>query len=470
MQLKLRPYQIDALEQIRKFYRTGDKKVLLWLATGGGKTLIFSQVLKGVHEKGKKAIMVVRGKSLVEQASQRLDREGVPHGVIQANHPRNRPDEPIQICSIDTLARRRITPEADLIVIDEAHLASSESFKWLVSHYPDAYFLPVTATPFVKSGLRHIADQVVHTITMRELIAQGFLVPPKYFVPSRIDLSAVKIDRRTNDYATASLEEAMSRANIFGDLVKAYREKASGRSAICFAVSIEHSLALRDNFRAHGIRAEHVEANTSQDERDACIKRLRDGELDIICNVGILTTGVDIPFLGCIILARPTKSYNLYIQMLGRGTRIHEGKENFIVLDHVNNIEEHGFIENEAEIDLDGKKPSEKKERVVICGNCLNAFSPLDGYECPECGYDNGPREREAARRIAVEDEAFRMKEIQAVELGLIEQFIEKKIGQARMNRYKPGWVFHKVKDKYGEKVAKKNWRKIKQRLVLQEA
>ena len=160
------------------------------------KPYAFAVFSKSAYEKGSRAIMVVSGSALVDQASKRLDREGVPHGVMQANHWRNRPDELIQICSIHTLYRRKIVPDAALIVIDEAHLAASPSFKWLIEHYPDAYFLPVTATPYVKNGMRHIADEIVHPITMKELIESGYLVPPKYFAPSRVDLSGVKIDKK----------------------------------------------------------------------------------------------------------------------------------------------------------------------------------------------------------------------------------------------------------------------------------
>lgn len=461
----LRPYQSKALDEIRRHYSRGVKKVLLWLPTGAGKTLCFCRILKSAYEKGSRAIMVVSGSALVDQASKRLDREGVPHGVMQANHWRNRPDELIQICSIHTLYRRKIVPDAALIVIDEAHLAASPSFKWLIEHYPDAYFLPVTATPYVKNGMRHIADEIVHPITMKELIESGYLVPPKYFAPSRVDLSGVKIDKKTNDYVQAQLAEAVSSANILGDIIGAYKKMAKGRPAICFAVSIEHSLSLKDNFIASGIRAEHIEANTPMDERQRHIDRLEKGELDIICNVGCLTTGVDIPSVSCIILARPTKSYNLYIQMLGRGTRTHQGKDNFIVLDHVNNILEHGFIEIENDVDLDGAKPREKKESIIICAQCFHAFPRLE-YDCPACGYDNAPEEREIAKKKLEENKAYEMREMVASETQKIINFVDEYIEIANQNKYKPGWVFYKVKNKYGETIAKAYWKKIKTRIL----
>jgi hypothetical protein len=117
--MKLRPYQEKALDEIRAHYGNGVKKVLLKLATGGGKTLCFCTILKSVHAKGLKGIMVVRGKALVDQASDRLSRENVPHGVHMANHWRRMPDEPIQVCSVDTLFRRKIVPKAHLVVVDE---------------------------------------------------------------------------------------------------------------------------------------------------------------------------------------------------------------------------------------------------------------------------------------------------------------------------------------------------------------
>lgn len=459
----LRPYQNESLEMIREHYRSGIKKVLLVLPTGGGKTLIFCRLLKAAREKGSKAIMVVRGVQLIEQASARLDRENVPHGVMQANHWRRLPDEPIQICSIDTLFRRKQTPDADLIVIDEAHYAASPGFKWLIEAYPDGYFLPVTATPYVKQGLAHVADTYVEPIKFRELVEQGYLVPPVYYAPTHVNLDGVRVDTKTGDYAAKELSERMRKPAIFGDIVRAYRQHASERPTIVFAVSIAHSQEIIEAFNREGISAVHVEADTPIAERLRLIKQLENREIKAISNVGILTTGVDIPTVSCIILARPTKSLNLYLQMLGRGTRTAEGKENFIVLDHANNIEEHGFVETDREINLNGKQTRKADEIVVICEACFTAFNPRavvpSNYHCPECGADNAPKvsaTTESGERNTTTDENYELKEVKQEdkEKMRVLSYANKRVEIALRKGYKPGWVFYQIKNKYGETYA----------------
>lgn len=469
----LRPYQSKALEEIRDLFGADTRKVLLHLATGGGKTLIFCQVLKGAHQKGKRAIMVVRGKKLVDQASLRLDREGVDHGVIMAGHWRNRPTLPIQICSIDTLYSRRSKMPlemVDLVVIDEAHNACSDSYKWLVSKFPTAFYLAVSATPHVKEGLRHVADEVVYPISLRELIAQGFLVPPEYWVPSKADLRGVEIDSKTGDYKTNQLSTAMQKANLYGDMVKAYKQHADGLPCLLFCVSVKHSESVREAFLQAGISCEHLDAKSSDQDRAVKIKNLETGRTKVLTNVGILTTGVDIPCVGCIILARPTKSYNLYIQILGRGTRPYPGKHKFIVLDHANAIEEHGFIENERECSLDGKpigKIYNLGIAVSICKNCFFAFDPSPAsvgqkrdYICPECSHDNSP----ASILERIVDESYELVKVESQRIGEspIQFEIRKLIDKAKSNGYKPGWVYYKIREKFNEHQAKENFQFIK--------
>lgn len=473
--MELRPYQIKALNEIRTLYAADKRRVLLHLATGGGKTLVFCQVLKGVAAKGKHAIMVVRGKDLVEQASQRLIREGVPHGVMQGNHRLYRPRLPLQVCSIDTLYARRDKgppPTADLVVIDEAHYAASKSFRWLMAFYESAYVLGVTATPHVKTGLRHIADHVVYPITLGTLIEQGYLAPPRYYAPTEPKLGGVSIDPKTGDYRPAELGMVMSEAALYGDMVRSYRALADGRPAVCFAVTRDHSKALASMFTGAGIPAEHVEADTPPKQRAAVLERLRVGTTKIVCNVGILCVGVDIPHLGCVILARPTKSYNLFIQQIGRGTRTHAGKADFVVIDHANNLIEHGLIEYELECDLDGTAQGAKRRRPVVCKGCYVAWQPELGEElfCPSCGYDNrriglGCSEGSGERKTDV-DPVSVMLEVADKEAFMRERalrgFIERMRRTAVRRGYKPGWIYHKIKSKYGEDIANKAWKAVK--------
>lgn len=495
----LRPYQIDALNQIRSHYAKGTKNVLLHMATGSGKTVIFSTIMRGIQDKGNRCVLAVRGRDLVGNASQRLLREGVDHGVMMAGHKGWSPDKAIQACSIDTLVSRKNLPPADLMVIDEAHFAVSKSFRWFIDHYRSQgiFTLGVTATPHVKSGLRHLADVVVYPITIQQLIDQGYLVRPRYFSPpSGIDYSQIKVDSKTGDYNMVDLGREVDKSHITGDIISHYKMLASGRPTILFACDINHSKKIVSELLSAGIPSLHVDADSNDEERKNAIQCLDSGKIKIVSNVGIFCTGVDIPCTSCIILARPTKSYNLFIQQIGRGTRPYNGKTDFIVLDHADNVEKHGFIEDEMLCNLDGATFSERKPTVTRCRVCYYAWNPSEqwkeknpelaaigkrgkdyicegtviknGVEPETCLFDNTPIvNRKESKSISVVDGS--LKEILNRNYFndlKSEKFVEGLISKSISRGYKPGWIFYQLKKKYGNVTAIEIWKKVKQRVV----
>lgn len=442
--MSLRNYQTLAIQQIREKYVSGHKKVLLRLATGAGKTVVFCEVTKNTIKNKKRVGIFVRGRKLVDQASQRLFREEVHHGVLMAKHWNYRPSASVQVCSIDTLIARGLRPEFDFIVIDEAHLAISDGYREVLNDYPNAYILSVTATPYTNEPLNHIADTIIHPITMQELIDQGFLVPFRYFSPDEPDLRGVKTVN--GDYKNNQLEERMTKGQLTGDIIKHWVNIGEGRPTLLFAVNINHSKLLVEKFNEAGIRAEHCDADTPEEERNAIIKRLENGQTKIVSNVGIFCTGVDIPSLGAIILARPTQSYSLYIQQIGRGTRTFQGKENCILLDHAGNIrrfiKKFGFPTLEPEVDLNGK-PKEDRGQMEskVCGKC---FAIYRGKDCPNCG----TKEPMPPRHI-VESEGD-LSEIVVTAKDPVEQYLEYLEQQRSKFNRKMAWKFHKLVDKFG--------------------
>lgn len=444
MELKCREYQTNSLDQIRDLFKQGYRRVLLWLATGAGKTFIFCLMIKKAVENNHRCIVVVRGRKLVDQASERLFREGVLHGVLMAKHWNYRPNEKVQVCSIDTLISRGLRPKADLIIIDEAHQTGSKGYKEFLSHYPDAFIVPVTATPWLEKGLRHVADKIVHPITMQQLIDEGHLNPFRYFAPSAPDMSEAKISSSTKDYVTADAEKAMIKGALTGKVIEHWRELASNRKTLLFAVNIKHSKMLAERFCEAGIPALHCDAESSDSERKDAVSKLESGEVKIICNVGIFCTGVDIPSLGCISMCRPTKSLNLFIQQAGRGTRLSPGKTDCILLDHAGNIVEHGFPTEEPECDLDGwsKKESHKKESKI----CKSCFAVYRGSKCPECG-EKAPPE---PRSVDLEESDERLKEIKPEEQDPILVAHKLLLKEARKKKRKAAWAHYRLVDRFG--------------------
>ena len=445
--MALYDYQSSGIASIKGFYTKGKKKVLLYLATGGGKTHVFCEVLKGLHEKGNAGIVVVRGRKLVDQASKRLLREGVPHGVFMAGHKKFNPDLPIQICSIDTLRSRGAMPDAKLIVVDEAHFAVSSTFKDFLAQYNDALILSVTATPFTKQSIRHLADEVVCPIKIKDLLARGFLVDGKYYAPRTPDLSNVEVSRSTGDYNLEQLQDAMSKSYIVGDVVKEWLRLGEGRSTLVFCSGVQHSKQVRDAFLNAGVPAEHIDANVSDDERDAIIARLESGEIKVITSIGTMTTGVDIPSLGCIVFARPTQSYILYVQMLGRGTRPFKDKKNFLVLDHAGNLMRHGrLIDVDAvEVNLDGKKSGPPKVLCKTCPECY-AVMPISIKVCSECEHVFETKERKSIVSQNGELEELKSNSPLLRLAQLTRMRAERK--------FHYNWIWHKMKEEFGEGIA----------------
>lgn len=455
----LRPYQDAAIDHIRSSWIGGDRKVLLKLATGAGKTVIFCEIIKRAVANGKRVAMITRGRQLVDQASKRLFRENVTHGVLMADHWNRNALARVQVCSVDTMISRGDFPPAGLIVIDEAHLFTSVTSKQVVNHYANAgaFVLAVTATPYTKESLTHLADCVVSPIGINELIQQGYLVPSRAFLPKNPDLSGITMVK--GDYHKGELEERMS--HLVGDLVTHWKQFAENRPSLLFAVNIKHSQEIVAQFKRSGVKAEHMEGNHSFAEREAAIERLRTGQIQILSNVGIFCTGVDIPFLGCVVMARPTKSYNLHIQQIGRGTRTcpEVGKKDFILLDHAGNTFRHGFITMEPEVHLEGRKREIKIPKMTVCPKCFIAVS---GSVCTLCGdklrfkSSGGGVEVEIDRDGILEEARGLPKE---VEISLF----KKQCDETRRRRgYKWQWVYYRIKDEYGEGVADRLYPKFK--------
>jgi len=459
--LELRPYQTKAVESARKAFSRGSKGVILHLSTGAGKTLIYCKILKSLHEKGNFGLVVVRRKALVQQASERLTSEGVPHGVYQGSNT-SETHRNIMVCSIDTLYARKIAPKAAVVVVDEAHDAHSDGYYWLIGQYPKSFFIGVTATPFHKRGFTHIADEIIKPITIEELIKIGSLVGGKYYVPYIPDLRGV--GKSGGDFKTGELGEASKNDKALTmNVAKVWAENLRGKSTLVYAVNIEHAGILADALSEAGALVAVITGSTKDKERKAVIERLEGGAIDAVVSVGTMTTGVDIPSLKAILCCRPTKSYNLHIQIMGRGTRPFPGKEHFLMYDLSGNLLEHGRIESDRESHLDPEEASDKKkptEKMIVCVKCYATFVFEGQTECVCCGepLDHLNARTTGKRRFSMGDNS----EVVEFKPEPWEGDLAKLLEIAKNNAYKKGYVFHKLKDKYGEEIANAAWPKIR--------
>lgn len=331
---KLRPHQIVALDRLKDSLRAGKRRPLLQLPTGAGKTVVAAHIVHGALSKGNRVAFIVPMLNLIDQTFSRFVENGIDPGdmgVIQGDHEWRRPHAPIQICSVQTLARRGM-PDASVLVIDEAHVRDAKLHAYLTGPQGRSVAaVGLSATPFAK-GLGRVYDDLISPVTMRELIGGGYLSNFRVFAPSHPDLSGVKIDAKSGDYQTGELSECMSKAHLVADIVATWLEKAQNRPTLCFAVDRAHAAVLHDQFEKTGISSAYVDANTPRDERAVIAARFQAGEIKVICNIGTMTTGVDLD-VRCIIFARPTKSESLFVQCIGRGLRTADGKDDCIARD-----------------------------------------------------------------------------------------------------------------------------------------
>ena len=365
--MKLRDYQVEGKKDIYAAWQE-TSCVFFVLATGGGKTVTFVEIIRDFIYQGVDALLLAHREELITQAHKTLYRNKIMAGIIKAKEPYT-PDLRCQVGSVQTMARRdlsKIKPPG-VIVIDEGHhVTEDNTYGKILATFPFAKVLIVSATPYRLSGegfeniMPNNKTKLVISRTLPQLIKEAYLVPLRYFLAQIPDLSQIAVKK--GDYNEEEARKVMKLA----PLVDSYEEHASGKSFICFAINVQHSKDICSAFWNRGIPCAHLDADTPAEERKQILEQFKAGFLKGIINVGILTEGTDFPNLECIILGRPTKSLSLFLQMVGRGTRALEGlldgletiearqiaiamsaKPYCIVLDNASLFNDHGMPDGE---------------------------------------------------------------------------------------------------------------------------
>lgn len=397
MNIELRPYQTQAFERARECIRQGKRRILIVAPTGSGKTVLASALLGLARDKGNRSTFVVDRLSLISQSSETFDRYGLNHGVIQGGHFRWAPYEKIQVCSVQTLAKRN-WPESQVDIFDEAHVLH-KTHKARIKDSA-AVILGLTATPFTK-GLANYFDAVINVTTTRALMNEGWLSTYRIFSCAEPDMAGVSV-KSTGEWDDS--ESSKKALEVVGDVVAEYIKHGQGRKFICSAVDTAHVDELHRQFTAAGINAATYTYKDKEEDRDETTREFRkpDSMIRGLITVTAASRGFDIPDVSCIIMARPLrKSLAEHIQLFGRGLRIAAGKQDCLVLDHSGNCARffdacETFFDNGADALDDGtkkdKKPKEKPDiESVKCPQCraLHRPSPV----CPSCGHAYPKRE-----------------------------------------------------------------------------
>jgi DNA repair protein RadD len=344
--------------------------------------------------------------------------------------------------------------------------------------YPDAFVLGLTATPCRGDGrgLGELYSAMVKAPSVRELTEMGKLVPARHYAPNRPDLSGVRV-KKTGDYEEDGLSKVMDDARLRGDIIKHWLEIAGNRKTVVFASGVQHSVHLRDAFRQAGAVAEHIDATTPTDERDDILRRLKHGDVQVITNCEVLCEGWDEPGVSCVVLARPTKSLSLYLQMAGRVLRptcldcgeptpwnrpsclfcgSANVKRDSIILDHASAVFEHGFVEDDYDWQLDGKskiqdREAEKKKKEpepYTCPNCSTVFKRKPA--CPTCGTPRSQPKEAKEIKVGEGSLAEVTESGRQFELERQQRWFSMFVYHCNEKGYNPGWAAHKFKEKFG--------------------
>jgi DNA repair protein RadD len=486
MLIPLRGYQENAKQRARELVSSGITRVVLVSPMGSGKTVLAASIIYSALERGNRTLFVADQRELIRQCFCKLVRAGIaPHdiGIIMANTPtagsgalfdpldpqlsdrdlwrmfgRTRPGAPVQIASIDTY-KNRAKPPADIVIVDECHEGISKSHMAMFANYPDAIFIGLTATPYRSDGrgLGEFWHHLEVVTTTSALMATGDLVDPiVWTVPlDRLpDLANVRV-KSNGDFDEDELAVAMDKPELVGDIVDHWYRRASGIRTVAFAAGVQHSKDITAKFRGAGIRAEHLDAMTPTEERDAILHRLELGQTHIVSNCGILCKGWDQPSVKCAILARPTKSKALHRQQNGRVLRPYNG-EQAIILDHCGNVRFLGRPEDEGEMTLEPRKRGRKGTSAPSCKTCeCLAVIQSAARVCPMCGHQfsaasserSAPEEREG-ELVQIPRSISAASDHRAQWDALVERWHRE--NRTRNVARQPGWIWHEFKQRTG--------------------
>lgn len=393
--ITLHDYQIEVVEKIQADW-VQHQSIMLQMPTGTGKTIVFAEIISR-HLKeypGKRILVLTHKRELVVQTFESLRSFGFTPGQIISGDDKN-PDHRVQIATVQTLIRRKdkikFLSNLSLIVIDEAHHAPSRTYRKLVSHYQSehTHLLGVTATPRRTDGqgFKDIFQTLIKSWQIKRFISAGRLADIEHrktltYKDVSRQLHNISIDAKTNDYDEIELGELMSSDIKMADAVESYiRYRGNFVKSIVFAVNVKHSKALCERFIAKSIRAAHIDGTTDPKTRKNIVSDFRKGLISVLCNVGIITEGFDLPDTEIVQLVRPTKSITLYLQQVGRVMRIKPNGSHALILDSANCYDQHGSVKANRKWSLESNDANGWPESSDSNENALEPDAPIERDE-----------------------------------------------------------------------------------------
>lgn len=439
--MELRPYQQEAKQAVFHEWDTGNRKTLLVLPTGCGKTVVFAKITEECVRSGERVLILAHRGELLEQAADKIGKAtGLKCAVEKAENSCIGSWYRVVVGSVQSLMReKRIGQFAndyfDTIIVDEAHHCISDGYQRVLQHFDQAKVLGVTATPD-RDDMKNLGsffDSLAYEYTLPQAIKEKYLSPIKALtIPLTLDMSGVSV--QAGDFRAADIDTALD--PYLYQIADEMAAHCANRKTVVFLPLIKTSQKFRDILNSKGFHA--AEVNGNSDDRAAILSDFDAGRYNVLCNSMLLTEGWDCPSVNCIVVLRPTKVRSLYCQMVGRGTRLCDGKDDLLLLDFLWHTERHELCH-----------PAH-----LICQSDDVAQQMTHNMQDAACPVDIEAAEQKAAEDVVAQREealAKQLEEMKHRKRKLVDpvQF-EMSIQAADLSEYTPsfGWEMSPPSDK----------------------
>lgn len=380
MTFQLRPYQNELVNKARQVIAEGARGVLVQSPPGSGKSVVIADIAKRTIENGGHVLFIVHRKELVEQITSTFLQHEIDMNQVRID------------TVIKTRNRLSTIEEPTLIITDETHHSRAKTYREIYDYFSNAWRLGFSATPWRMSGkgFEDIYEVMVEGKSVQWLIDNNALAPFDYYSVNLANLDELK-KSSTGDYTKKSMDNAVTNA-IYGDAVEHYKQLADNQQAILYAHSVGASQGFAEAFQKKDINAAHADAKTPKKEREQIMEDFRNGTIQVLCNVDLISEGFDVPDCNVVILLRPTASLVLHMQQSMRSMRYKPNKK-AIIIDHVANYLQHGIPTTEHEWSLESwksKNANTQKNKEIPLKECVNCFGVIESKEtqCPLCGHE----------------------------------------------------------------------------------
>lgn len=398
--MKLRPYQEEAKQSVFHEWDNGNKKTLLVLPTGCGKTIVFAKITEECVRNGWRVLILAHRGELLEQASDKIQKAtGLICATEKAEQSCIGSWFRVVVGSVQTLMREKRLKQFtrdyfDIIIIDEAHHCVSDSYQKILNFFDSAKVLGVTATPDRgdMKNLGMVFQSLAYEYTLPKAIKEGYLVPIKaQTIPLKLDLTGV--GTQAGDFKTSDLGTALD--PYLYQIAEEMEKYCKNRKTVVFLPLVKTSQKFRDILNEKGFCA--AEVNGSSIDRAEILTDFEKDKYNVLCNSMLLTEGWDCPSVNCVVVLRPTKVRALYSQMVGRGTRLNQGKESLLLLDFLWHTEKHELC-----------RPAH-----LICENDEVAKKMTENIEKAACPVDLEEAEQKASEDVIAQREEALAKQLQ---------------------------------------------------------